>query len=83
MGVPSEPVPAFASDPVLGIVIGTEFAGSLVQTMRMASAVLTESVDEQMLSVYDQAWLTHLAESLDRSAGVLSPHRACTVQEDS
>ena len=72
MGVPTESVPAFAADPVLGIVIGTEFAGSLVETMRMVSAVLTESIDEQMLPVYDQAWLANLAEQLDRSASVLN-----------
>ena len=72
MGVPSEPVPVFAANPVLGVVIGTEFAGSLIETMRMASAVLTESVDEHMLPVYDQAWLSNLAEQLDRYAGVLN-----------
>lgn len=71
MGVPSEPVPPFAANPVLGILIGTEFAGSLVETMRMASAVLTESVDEQMLPVYDQAWLSTLAETLDGFARTL------------
>lgn len=71
MGVPSDLVPAFAADPVLGIVIGTEFARSLVETMRMASAVLTESIDEQMLPVYDQVWLSNLAETLDQLAGAL------------
>ena len=71
MGVPSEPVPAFAANPVLGVVIGTEFAGSLIETLRLASAVLTESVDEQMLLVYDQAWLTRLAETLDGFAASL------------
>lgn len=71
MGAPSEAVPAFAADPVLGIVIGTEFARSLVETMRMASAVLTESIDEQMLPVYDQVWLSNLAETLDQLAGAL------------
>ena len=76
MGVPTESVPAYASDPVHGIVIGTEFAGSLIKAMRMASAVLTESVDEQMLPVYDQTWLSNLAEQLDRSAGFLEPHVA-------
>lgn len=76
MGVPSEPVSAFAADPVLGIVIGTEFAGSLVETMRMASAVLTESLDEQMLLVYDQAWLSNLAEKLERVADQLGTHVA-------
>jgi hypothetical protein len=70
MGVPSEPVSAVAADPVLGIVIGIEFAGSLIETMRMASAVFTESVDEQMLPVYDQAWLSSIAESLDGAANV-------------
>lgn len=72
MGVPTESVPAFAANPVLGIVIGTEFAGSLVETIRMVSAVLTESVDEQMLPVYDQAWLSTLAETLELSARVLA-----------
>lgn len=72
MGVPSDLVPAFAADPVLGIVIGTEFARSLVETMRMASAVLTESVDEHMLPVYDQAWLADLAEGLDRHSRALT-----------
>ena len=76
MGVPSEPVPAFGADPVLGIVIGTEFAGSLVETMRMASAVITESLDEQMLLVYDQAWLSNLAEKLERVADQLGTHVA-------
>ena len=71
MGVPFEPVPTVASDQVLGIVIGTEFARSLVETMRMASAVLTESIDEQMLPVYDQVWLSNLAETLDQLAGAL------------
>ncbi len=71
MGVPTEPVPAYASDPVLGIVISAKFAGSLIETMRMASAVLTESVDEHMLPVYDQAWLTRLAETLDGFARTL------------
>lgn len=78
MGVPSDLVPAFAADPVLGIVIGTEFARSLVETMRMASAVLTESVDEHMLPVYDQAWLTRLAETLDRFAGALDSRQPRT-----
>ncbi len=78
MGVPSDLVPAFAADPVLGIVIGTEFARSLVETMRMASAVLTESIDEQMLPVYDQAWLSTLAEQLDRFAGALDSHKPRT-----
>ncbi len=77
MGAPSEAVPAFAADPVLGIVIGTEFARSLVETMRMASAVLTESIDEQMLPVYDQAWLSNLAETLDRSARIIQPSGPC------
>lgn len=71
MGVPFEPVPAVASDQVLGIVIGTEFVGSLIETMRMASAVLTESVDEQMLPVYDQNWLMQLARELDGFAAAL------------
>lgn len=73
MGVPSEPVPAFAANPVLGVVIGTELAGSLIETLRMASAVLTESVDEQMLPVYDQAWLANIAHSLDRVAEAIAP----------
>jgi len=78
MGVPFEPVPTVASDQVLGIVIGTEFVGSLIETMRMASAVLTESVDEQMLPVYDQAWLSKLAETLDRCAGALDSRQPRT-----
>lgn len=71
MGVPTEPVPEPAAVPVLGIVIGSEFAGSLIETMKMASAVLTESVDEHTLPAYDQVWLADLAAALDRSASLL------------
>lgn len=54
-----------------GAFIDLAVAASWVGMMRMASAVLETSVEEQLLPSFDQAWLAQLASDLDGVAAAI------------
>ena len=71
-------VPADLSAPShrTGAYISLDVADSWVGMMRMASAVLETSVEEQQLPSFDQTWLGQLAADLD---GVASAIEGCSL----